>query len=65
MDGGAWWATYSPRGRKELDTTERLHFHFSLSLWVQIGCTGVGKRKKQSGIKGCVSESEGRQAAKP
>ena len=22
---------YSPRGRKELDTTERLHFHFSLS----------------------------------
>ena len=22
MDGGAWWATYSPRGRKELDTTE-------------------------------------------
>ena len=27
MDGGAWWAT-SPRGRKESDTTERLHFHF-------------------------------------
>ena len=25
MDGRAWWAT-SPRGRKELDTTERLHF---------------------------------------
>ena len=25
---------YSPRGRKELDTTERLNFHFSLS------CTG-------------------------
>ena len=22
---------YSPRGCKELDTTERLHFHFSLS----------------------------------
>ena len=22
---------YSPRGREELDTTERLHFHFSLS----------------------------------
>ena len=27
---------YSPWGRKELDTTERLHFHFSLS------CTGEG-----------------------
>ena len=26
----------SPLGRKELDTTERLHFHFSLS------CTGEG-----------------------
>ena len=24
MDGGAW----CPWGRKELDTTERLHFHF-------------------------------------
>ena len=24
MDGGAW------QGRTELDTTERLHFHFSL-----------------------------------
>ena len=27
---------YSPWGRKESDTTERLHFHFSLS------CTGEG-----------------------
>ena len=34
-DGGAWWAT-SPRGGKESDTTERLHFPFSLS------CTGEG-----------------------
>ena len=25
MDGGAWQATYSPWGRKESDTTERLH----------------------------------------
>ena len=24
MEGGAWWAT--PRGRKESDMTERLHF---------------------------------------
>ena len=30
MDGGAWWATYSPRGCKESDTTERLRFHFNL-----------------------------------
>ena len=22
MDRGAWWATYSPRGHKESDTTE-------------------------------------------
>ena len=31
MDGGAWWAA-SPWGREELDTTERLPFHFSLSF---------------------------------
>ena len=28
MDGGAWWATYSPWGPKESDMSERLHFHF-------------------------------------
>ena len=27
MDGGAWWATYSPWGYKELDTTERINFN--------------------------------------
>ena len=27
MDREAWWAV-SPWGHKELDTTERLHFHF-------------------------------------
>ena len=26
--GGAWEATYSPWGPKELDMTEQLHFHF-------------------------------------
>ena len=28
MDRGAWQATVSPRGRKESDSTERLHLHF-------------------------------------
>ena len=35
MDGGAW----CPWGRKESDTTERLHFPFSLS------CIGEGNGK--------------------
>ena len=29
MDGGAWWAIVSLWGRTELDTTERLHFHYA------------------------------------
>ena len=29
MDGGAWWTTVHG-GHKELDTTERLHFHFGI-----------------------------------
>ena len=27
MGRGAWWATYSPRGHKVLDTTEQLSMH--------------------------------------
>ena len=34
MDGGAWWATV--HGVTGSDTTEQLHFHFSLS------CIGEG-----------------------
>ena len=38
MDGGAWWATVHAWGCKELDTTERLHFHL-----VHIGCDIEGR----------------------
>ena len=27
MDRGAWWATYSPKGCKESETTEQKHAH--------------------------------------
>ena len=33
--GGRNLVGYSPWGRKEPDTTERLHFHFSLSLQIK------------------------------
>ena len=31
MGGGAWWVAVHGVVSEELDTTERLHFHFSLS----------------------------------
>ena len=27
---------YSPRGHKESDTTERLHFHFHFGIWITV-----------------------------
>ena len=36
MDEGAWWAVVHGVADLESDTTERLHFHFSLS------CIGEG-----------------------
>ena len=35
IDGGAWWATYSPRGCKESDVTEQLALHSHSSEEVQ------------------------------
>ena len=40
MDGGAWWAAVHEVAK--LDTTERLHFHFSLS------CIGEGNGNHSS-----------------
>ena len=34
MDGEAWWAT---QGRKELDSTEWLNFHFHFHLLIEQG----------------------------
>ena len=42
MDGRAWWA--SPQSCKELDTTERLHFHFSLSFTFEKNVKSVYRR---------------------
>ena len=39
MDGGAWWATVHRVA--ELDTTEQLHFHFSLSLSLRSKCVSL------------------------
>ena len=33
MDGGAWWAIYSPWGRKESDKTDPLYFFFCARPW--------------------------------
>ena len=67
MDGGAWWTvflpgqshgrrslvgySYSPRGRKESDTTERLHFSLSSILACKIPWT-----EEPVGIQSMVSQ---------
>ena len=42
MDRGVWWATNSPWGHKDLDTTDQLHFHYR-----RAGFTG-GSDSKES-----------------
>ena len=36
MNRGAWWAIYSPWHHKESDMTERLTFHFSVSVYTSL-----------------------------
>ena len=60
MDRGAWWATIHGvvRGCTELDTTERLHFHFLLRmLGVGGGLPGsdVCKGKGLTCVRVCVN----------
>ena len=47
---------YSPRGRKESDTTERLHFHFSLFTFM------LWRRKWQSTPVFLPGESHGQRS---
>ena len=50
MDGGAWWGLQST-GRKESDTTERLHFHFPYALFSHLLCAAtVATREAQAGF---------------
>ena len=40
MDRGAWWATYSPWGHKELDTMEQVSTHnIKLTILAILKCT--------------------------
>ena len=51
MDGGAWWATYSPWCRKELDTTEGLIILKILSNRIFISLKILSNRIQQHIIK--------------
>ena len=53
MDGGAWWAAVHGVA-KESDTTEQLHFHFSLSTLLH------WRRKWQPSPVFLPGESQGR-----
>ena len=53
MDRGTWWATYSPWGRKELDTTERLNN--SVDTGGPLPCeVGLGGGHGQAAGNGCA-----------
>ena len=56
MDGGAWWAAV--HGIVKWDTTEQLHFHFSLSLFTLMHW----RRKWQPTLVFLPGESQGQKS---
>ena len=50
MDRRAWWATYSPQGRKELDMSERLTLSIS-SHWTEVDPTYKQEKREENGIR--------------
>ena len=61
MDRGAWWATYSPWGHKESDTTERLNFHFRFHNGKEYEKESqvIYKKRNISAITNCVQKGGG------
>ena len=50
MERRAWWATYSPQGRKELDMSERLTLSIS-SSWTAVDPTYKQEKRQENGIR--------------